>query len=43
MCDLREVFIAGAARTPIGAFLGTLKGFTAPDLGGFAIKAALQR
>ncbi|MGB2908050.1 MAG: acetyl-CoA C-acetyltransferase [Candidatus Aminicenantaceae bacterium] len=43
MCDLREVFIAGAARTPIGAFLGTLKSFTAPDLGGFAIKAALQR
>ena len=43
MCDLREVFIVGAARTPIGAFLGSLKKFTAPDLGGFAIKAALER
>jgi len=43
MCDLREVFIVGAARTPIGAFLGSLKNFTAPDLGGFAIRAALER
>ncbi len=43
MCDLREVFIVGAARTPIGAFLGSLKKFAAPDLGGFAIKAALER
>ena len=43
MCDLREVFIVGAARTPIGAFLGSLKKFTAPDLGGMAIKAALER
>ncbi|MFC2142739.1 acetyl-CoA C-acetyltransferase [Acidobacteriota bacterium] len=43
MCDLREVFIVGAARTPIGAFLGSLKKFTAPDLGGIAIKAALER
>ena len=42
MCDLREVFIVGAARTPIGSFLGSLKKFTAPDLGGIAIKAALE-
>jgi acetyl-CoA C-acetyltransferase len=43
MCEVRDVFIVGAARTAIGAFLGTLKDFSAPDLGGFAIKEALKR
>ncbi len=43
MCDQRDVFIVGAARTPTGGFLGSLKQFKAPDLGGFAIKAALER
>jgi acetyl-CoA C-acetyltransferase len=43
MCDLREVFIVGAARTPIGSFLGSLKKFKAPDLGGIAIKESLER
>jgi len=43
MCELREVFIVSAARTAIGSFLGTLKDFTASDLGGFAIKEALKR
>lgn len=43
MCEVRDVFIVGAARTAIGAFLGSLKGFTAPELGGFAIKEALKR
>lgn len=43
MCELPEVFIVGAARTAIGNFLGTLKNFTAPQLGGFAIKEALKR
>jgi acetyl-CoA C-acetyltransferase len=43
MCDLREVFIVGAARTPIGSYLGSLKKFKAPDLGGIAIRAALER
>ena len=43
MCELREVFIVGGARTPIGSFLGTLKNFNAPDLGGFAIKEAVKR
>ncbi len=42
MCDLRDVFIVGAARTPIGSFLGSLKTFKAPELGGLAIKAALE-
>lgn len=43
MCELREVFIVGAARTAIGSFLGTLKNFNASDLGGFAIKETLKR
>jgi acetyl-CoA C-acetyltransferase len=37
-----SVIVAGA-RTPIGKLSGSLKSFTAVDLGGFAIKAALER
>src|SRR3954452_21412169 len=37
-----SVIVAGA-RTPIGRLLGSLKDFSAMDLGGFAIKAALER
>lgn len=43
MCELRDVFIVSAVRTAIGSFLGTLKNFTAPDLGGFAIKEVVKR
>ncbi len=43
MCDLREVFIVGGARTPIGSFLGSLKSFKASDLGALTIQEALQR
>jgi acetyl-CoA C-acetyltransferase len=39
----REVVIVGAARTPIGAFLGSLSALSAPRLGAIAIKAALER
>ena len=35
--------IVGGARTPIGKLSGALKGFTAMDLGGFAISAALEK
>ena len=35
--------IVGGARTPIGKLSGALKSFTAMDLGGFAISAALER
>ena len=35
--------ILGGARTPIGKLSGALAGFSASDLGGFAIKAALER
>lgn len=43
MCELRDVFIVSAARTAIGSFMGSLKSFTAPELGGMAIKEALKR
>ncbi|MPY97875.1 MAG: acetyl-CoA C-acyltransferase [Actinophytocola sp.] len=35
--------IVGAARTPIGRLLGSLKDFSGAQLGGVAIKAALER
>lgn len=38
----RSVIVAGA-RTPMGRLLGGLRGFSGADLGGFAIKAALER
>lgn len=37
-----SVIVAGA-RTPMGRLLGSLKGFSGADLGGFAIKAAVDR
>ena len=37
------IVIVGLARTPLGAFQGELKGFTAPDLGAAAIRAAVER
>jgi acetyl-CoA C-acetyltransferase len=39
----REVVIVGAARTPIGSFLGSLAAVPAPRLGAAAIRAALAR
>ena len=44
MSDTRNssVIVAGA-RTPIGRLLGGLKGFTGAELGGFAIKGALDK
>ena len=38
-----SLFIVGAARTPIGAFLGGLAALPAPRLGAVAIRAALER
>jgi acetyl-CoA C-acetyltransferase len=37
------VVIVSAARTPMGAFQGELKGFAAPELGAAAIRAAVER
>ena len=39
---MRQVIIAGAARTPMGGFQGALAPLGAPDLGGAAIRAALD-
>ncbi len=36
-----NVYVLGAARTPIGSFQGALSSFSAPDLGAHAIAAAL--
>ena len=40
---MARIAITGAARTPMGGFQGIYDGVTAADLGGAAIKAALQR
>lgn len=40
---MKEVVIVSAVRTPIGSFGGSLSGFSASQLGGFAIKAAVER
>jgi acetyl-CoA C-acetyltransferase len=40
---LPPVYVVAAARTPIGAFLGSLASVRAPDLGATAIRGALAR
>ena len=40
---MSDTVILGAARTPIGAFLGGLAPVPAPKLGAIAIKCALER
>ncbi len=40
---MKEVVIVSAVRTPIGAFGGNLSSFSATQLGGFAIKGAIER
>ena len=37
------IVIVGAARTPIGGFMGAFASLTASELGGIAIKAAVER
>jgi acetyl-CoA C-acetyltransferase len=37
------IVIVAAARTPMGGFQGELKGFSAPELGAAAIRAAVER
>ncbi len=43
MSDHPPVYIVSAARTPIGAYLGTLASVSAPRLGAVAIRAAVER
>ena len=40
---MSDVMIASAARTPVGAFSGSLSGLSAAELGTVAISAALER
>jgi acetyl-CoA C-acetyltransferase len=40
---MAEAVITGGARTGVGRLLGSLKDFTAAELGGLVIKAALER
>ncbi|RZK42155.1 MAG: acetyl-CoA C-acyltransferase [Pedobacter sp.] len=40
---MKEVVIVSAVRTPIGSFGGSLSSFSATQLGGFAIKAAIEK
>lgn len=40
---LKEVYIIAAVRTPMGSFGGSLKSFSATQLGSFAIKGVLQK
>mgnify|MGYP001164268880 CR=1 FL=1 len=37
-----NVYLVGAARTPIGSFQGSLASLTAPELGAHAVNAALE-
>ncbi len=39
----QEVVIAGAARTPVGRFMGALGEMSAPDLGAHAVRTAVAR
>jgi acetyl-CoA C-acetyltransferase len=40
---MEEVYIVGAARTPIGRFMGALSGVPATELGARAVRAAVER
>ena len=41
--NLPPIYVVSAARTPIGAFQGSLSSLRAPELGAIAIKGALSR
>ena len=43
MSELNEAVIISATRTPVGKFLGSLKGFTAPQLGSIVVREAVKR
>lgn len=40
---MKKVYVVSAVRTPQGSFGGILSGFSAPELGSFAIKGALEK
>ncbi len=40
---MREAYVVGSARTPIGSFGGALAALAAPELGAVALRAAVER
>src|SRR5205809_7886723 len=43
MSEIKEAVIVSAVRTPVGKFLGALKGFKATELGAIAVREAVKR
>jgi acetyl-CoA C-acetyltransferase len=43
MSETREAVIVSAVRTPVGKFLGSLKGFAATDLGAIVVRESVRR
>jgi acetyl-CoA C-acetyltransferase len=43
MSEINDAVIISAVRTPVGKFLGSLKNFTAPQLGAIVVKEAVKR
>src|ERR1044071_4628978 len=43
MPELNEAVIISAARTPVGKFLGSLKGFAATELGAIVVRESVKR
>src|SRR5260221_4407158 len=43
MSEIKEAVIVSAVRTPVGKFLGALKGFKATELGAIVVRAEVQR
>ncbi len=43
MNEARDAVIISAARTPVGKFLGSLKGFAATDLGAIVVRESVKR
>ena len=43
MSELNEAVIISATRTPVGKFLGSLKGFSATQLGAIVVREAVKR
>lgn len=43
MSELNEAVIISAARTPVGKFQGSLKGFSAPELGAIVVRESVRR
>jgi acetyl-CoA C-acetyltransferase len=43
MSEIREPVIISAVRTPVGKFLGSLKGFSATELGAMVVRESVRR